>query len=90
MGIELLIALGLGGYSYMQSRKFVREKLRFVDAAHKPGTAVVAGVAAGVAVGVVAAIPFVPFVGGATAVLAGCGVGFGVSKGSKDTRRLTA
>ena len=44
IGLGILGASGLGGY--VQARKFVREKLRFVDSAHKPAAKFVAGVAA--------------------------------------------
>ena len=70
---------------YLGSRRFVRGRLRFVDAVQKPGVAVVAGVAAAaVAVPVVAVLPLV---GLGTAALVGAGVGTGVSHGVRDIRR---
>jgi hypothetical protein len=87
MGLELMLALGLGGFGYFRTRRFVREKLRFVDAVQRPVAPVVAGVATGVAAGVLVAV--LPFVGGLTIpVLAGLGIGVGVSHGAKDSKRL--
>ena len=89
MGLELIVALGLGGYGYFKSRKFVRERLRFVDAVQRPAAPVVAGVATGLAAGL--AVFFLPLVGGATIpILAGLGIGVGVSHGAKDSKKLPA
>jgi len=89
MGIELIIALGLGGFGYFKTRRFVRERLRFIDIVQKPVAPVVAGVGTAVATGVVVAL--VPFIGGlAIPVLAGLGIGVGVSHGAKDSKRLPA
>jgi hypothetical protein len=89
MGIEMIIALGLGGFGYFKTRRFVRERLRFIDAVQKPVAPVVAGVGTAVATGVVVAL--VPFIGGlAIPVLAGLGIGVGVSHGAKDSKRLPA
>ena len=70
---------------YWQARKFVSNRLRFVDAAHTSTAPIVAGVVAGlIALPVVAILPLVgPF----TALLFGLSVGFGVSAGSRDVRR---
>ena len=85
IGLGILGASGLGGY--VQARKFVREKLRFVDSAHKPAAKFVAGVAAtAVAVPIVWALPII---GAGTAIAFGVGVGLGVSHGSKDNHKLT-
>ncbi len=85
--IELIVALGLGGFGYFKTRRFVRETLRFVDAVQGPAAPVVAGVATGVAAGVLVAV--LPFVGGLTIpVSAGLGIGAGVSHGAKDSKRL--
>jgi hypothetical protein len=69
---------------YMQSRRFVRDRLRFVDAVQKPATPIVAGVAAtAVALPVVGLLPLV---GVGTALLFGAGVGTGVAHGARDVR----
>ncbi len=72
--VELIVAFGLGGFGYFKTRRFVREKLRFVEAVQQPVAPVVAGVATGVAAGVLVFV--LPFVGGLTIpVLAGIGIG---------------
>ena len=89
MGIEMIIALGLGGFGYFKTRRFVRERLRFIDIVQKPVTPIVAGVGTAVATGVIVAL--VPFIGGlAIPVVAGLGIGVGVSHGAKDSKRLPA
>jgi hypothetical protein len=85
-----LIWLGVTGvgsiWGYLQSRRFVRNKLRFVDKAQTP----VAPVLAGAAVALLAAplVWVLPIVGGWTAALFGVGVGVGVRHGQKDVKRL--
>lgn len=86
--IELLMlgaAAGGIGAGYARMRRFVRERLRFVNAARRPSAPVVAG-----AVGVVVAAPVVwllPVIGGGTALIFGAGVGLGVRHGARDLRR---
>ena len=91
--IELLIvaATGAGLFAtYTKTREFVRTRLRFVDAAQKRSAPVIAGFGAGlVALPLVALLAFLPAVGGATALLFGVTVGFGVKKGQKEVRQLT-
>jgi len=68
----------------MQSRSFVRNRLRFVDAVQRGGVPVVAGVAA-----FAVALPLtglIPLIGAGTALLFGAGVGFGVAHGRSDIR----
>ena len=87
--VELILAIGVAGFGYVKSRKFVRERLRFVDAVHKPAAPVIAGVGTALAIGAVVSLPFVPF-GAAMAVITGVGIGAGVSRGAKDSKRLPA
>ena len=89
MGIELILALGLGGFGYFKTRKFVRERLRFVDLVQGPAAPVVVGVVTGLATGVAVAV--LPFVGGLSIpILAGLGIGAGLSHGAKDSKKLPA
>ncbi|MDQ6885978.1 MAG: hypothetical protein M3068_01655 [Gemmatimonadota bacterium] len=87
-----LIALGVAvlaiaaGYSF--SRRFVRGRLRFVDAAQSRLAPWIAGAAA-----FIVALPLawlLPLVGAGTAVAFGVGVGMGVAGGADDVRRGTA
>ena len=79
------LAATVGGH--VASRRFVRERLRFVDAAQKRRAPWIAGAAA-----CLVAAPFawlLPFIGGGTALLFGLGVGSGVAIGARDIRRAT-
>ena len=71
-------------FGYMQARRFVRNRLRFVDRVHGGGVPVVAGVAAMLVALPVTAI--LPLVGFGTALLFGAGVGAGVAAGRGDIR----
>ena len=84
--VELILAAGLAGFGYFKSRRFVRERLRFVDAVQRPAAPVVAGVATTVAAGLVVSV--LPVLGAMTAVLSGVGIGMGVRHGAKDSKRL--
>ncbi|MBM3906608.1 MAG: hypothetical protein FJ363_00885 [Gemmatimonadetes bacterium] len=74
---------------YGTARRFVRDRLRFVDGAHKPAVPWVVGVAAFlVAIPVVNVISWLPLVhlGGGAAIALGASVGLGVKAGSRDIR----
>ncbi len=76
-------AASVGGY--VTTKRFVRERLRFVDGVHRRGVPLVAGIA-GWGVGLLAAV--LPLVNPITAVLFGIGVGAGVAAGRRDLKRL--
>lgn len=90
MIIEMLVlsaalAALVGGH--VGARRFVRERLRFVDAAQKRRAPWIAG-----GLAICAAAPVVwllPFVGAGTALLFGLGIGSGVALGARDIRRGT-
>jgi hypothetical protein len=85
-----LIWVGVTGaasiFGYIQSRRFVRRKLRFVDAVQKPVAPVVAGGAAALLAAPV--VWLLPIVGAGTAVIFGLGIGTGVHHGARDVKRL--
>jgi hypothetical protein len=83
--VTTIVAVGVAGVGYVQSRRFVSKRLRFVDKAQNPVLPVVAGVGAVVlATPVVILLPFVvPF----TAVLFGLAVGFGTRAGVRSFDR---
>jgi hypothetical protein len=86
IGLMAGIASSIAGY--VQSRRFVRHRLKYVQAVQKPTAGLIAGgVAAAVALPVVALLPLV---GIGTALLFGAGVGAGVSAGARDLRRRLA
>lgn len=69
---------------YLKSRQFVRDRLRYVDAAQSPMAPVIAGVGATVVAGI--AVAFLPVVGIGTALLFGAGVGIGTAAGARDIK----
>jgi hypothetical protein len=82
------MATGATGAGYIGTKRFVKQRLRYVDEVHKPTAAVIAGtVALLIAVPVVA---LVPFIGTGTAVLFGLAVGAGTRAGSREIRRWIA
>lgn len=87
--MELMWLLATGGgalFGYLQARKFVRRRLRFVDVIEKPGTPIVAGTVAALAAGPIAWL--LPVIGIGSAVIFGTGVGLGVRHGARDVKRL--
>ncbi|HLV25862.1 MAG TPA: hypothetical protein VKZ41_06090 [Gemmatimonadales bacterium] len=83
IGLMALGALVYGGYS--ATRRFVRDRLRYVDAVQKRFTPWLAGVAATTVLLPVTWL--LPFVGLGTAMLVGVSVGVGVARGAADVRK---
>lgn len=87
IGVLVTAGVALTGavLGYIKSRRFVRERLRFVDAAQKRFVGILAGLAAGLLL-----VPLawaLPFIDAGTVLLVGLGVGAGVNAGRKDIRR---
>lgn len=87
MGLAGLTAAGTAAVvGYVQSRRFVSRRLRYVDAIQSPAAPFVAGAAA-----VVVAAPVVwalPIVGGGTALIFGIATAAGTRAGVKRIRGL--
>jgi hypothetical protein len=81
--ISLGIAVAAGGFGYLQTRTFVRKRLRFVEAARSATAPVLAGLGAAA---LTTPVTWLPLIGAGTAVAVGLGVGFGVASGAKDIR----
>jgi hypothetical protein len=92
IGMLVLGGTGAGLYAaYVKTRAFVREKLRFVDAAQRPSAPWIAGVAVTL-VGLPlfgGLLGFLPAVGGATALALGFTVGAAVRSGQKQVKLLS-
>lgn len=89
LGILGLVVTGAAAViGYLNSRHFVRTRLRYVDAAQRRITPILAGVAAALIAAPVAW--FLPAVGAGAALLFGVAVGTGVAHGARDVRRGTA
>ncbi len=84
--IGLALSAGAGIAGFVTSKDFTQKKLRFVDAAHKPGAPLIAGVAAAVLAAPVVAI--LPIVGAGTAILLGAGVALGVKSAQRNRNLL--
>jgi hypothetical protein len=81
----LALSLGASWFGYSTARRFVRERLRYVEAALSPGAAIIAGIGAAVV-----AIPLtwlLPLIGPGTAVVFGLGTGLGARAGASDVKR---
>lgn len=84
LGLGVTFAVTVLGY--LQARRFVRQRLRFVDAVQKPAAPLIAG-----GVAALAAVPvawLLPAVGLGSALVFGLGVGLGTRHGATDVRRL--
>lgn len=82
-----LAAAGAGmGISFVKVRDFVRDRLRFVDAAQRPAAPWIAGIGATLAMSPIVAV--LPVLGGGTALIFGLVVGSAVRKGQRETRLL--
>ena len=83
--LVVLISIAVVTVAYNAVRRFVRQRLRFVDAAHRKLAPWVAGVGAAIVTAPVVAL--VPLVGMGFAVSLGVAVGLGVAAGSRDVQR---
>lgn len=83
--IGLAVAFGASWFGYSIARRFVRERLRYVDAALSPGAAIMVGLVAAIVAYPVAWI--LPLIGPGTAVVFGLGTGLGARAGAVDVKR---
>lgn len=85
--IGLAITFGATVAGHVGARRFVRERLRFVDAVQRRRAPWIAG---GAALLIAAPIAWaLPVIGITSAVLFGAAVGTGVAYGARDVRRGT-
>ncbi len=88
IGLAVTGALAIGGY--VKTRGFVRRRLRFVEAVHRPAAPLVVGGLTALVSMPLVALPIVGWVtvGWVTALALGAGVGLGVKHGSRDSKRM--
>ncbi len=89
--IEIIVIAAAGAasiFGYIKARRFVRERLRYVDGVHSRGAPVIAGVVAALLAAPV--VWLLPFVGGGSALVFGLAVAGGVRAGARDHRRLAS
>lgn len=82
--LSVVISLGAVWFGYGTARRFVRERLRYVEGALSSGAAVVAGVGAALVAWPVAWL--LPLVSGGTAIAFGIAVGLGTRAGASDIK----
>lgn len=89
--IALAATIAATAFGYVAARKYVRDRLKFVDAVQTLKAPVLAAL---IAWAVAMPLTWVlPLVGAGTAILFGVGVGLGVRAGARDIRtdrRITA
>ena len=82
--LQILLTLAAGVAGYLMARNFVQNRLRFVDAIHKPWMPLVAGILAFVFAWPLALLPLLSV---APAIVFGIGIGLGTAKGARMVRR---
>ena len=82
--LTILLAAVAAGFGFRTARAFVRDRLRYVDAAMRPSAPWIAGGIA-TALGALVAL-FVPFVGATVAIAFGAAVAAGVASGARDVK----
>ena len=82
--IAFLIASASAIFGYTAAKRFVRDKLRFVDGAHKPATPFIAGIGAYLIALFV--VGLLPIVGWGTAAAFALSVAFGTAAGSHQVK----
>ena len=86
--ISIGISLAVTSFGFAVARKYVRDRLKFVDAVHTMKAPVIAGL---VGWALFMPLTLLPFMGLGTAIVFGLAVALGVRAGAKDIRigRLT-
>ncbi len=82
--IAFLIATVAAVFGYSAANTFVRDRLRYVEGAHKPVAPVIAGIGAYLIALLV--VGHLPIVGLGTAIAFGLSVAFGTAAGSKQVK----
>lgn len=83
--LSIAITLGVAWFGYGTARRFVRERLRYVDGAGSLGSALVAGLGAALVAWPVAWL--LPLVGAGTALTFGIAVALGTRAGGADIKQ---
>lgn len=83
--IGLAVSFAVSWFGYSTARRFVRERLRYVEAALSPGAAIMAGLIAAIVAYPV--VWLVPLIGPGTAIVFGIGTGLGARAGATDVKR---
>lgn len=84
--LQLAVVVGAGFLGYVAARRFVRGRLRFVDAVYSPVAPFLAAMLAALVAWPLAILPLITTTASA---LFAIGVGLGTSSGVRDLRRLS-
>ncbi len=82
--IAFIIASVSAIFGYSIAKRFVRDRLRYVDGAHKATTPIIAGIGAYLIAMV--AVALLPIVGIGTAIAFALSVAFGTAAGSREVK----
>ena len=82
--IAFIIATIAAIFGYSAAKKFVRDRLRFVEGAHKPATPFIAGIGAYLVAMI--AVGLLPIVGIGTAIAFALSVALGTAAGSREVK----
>lgn len=82
--IAFVIAAVAAVFGYSAAKKFVRDRLRFVEGAHKITTPLIAGIGAYLIA--LVAVSLLPIVGLGTAIAFGLSVALGAAAGSREVK----
>lgn len=85
--ISVALTLGVSWMGYGAARRFVRDRLRYVDAALTPAAAIIAAIGAAILVSPVIWLLPSFIAGSGTALAIGLGVGLGTRAGATDVKR---
>lgn len=83
--LQFGVIVAAGIFGFVAARRFVRGRLRFVDAVYSPATPFIAAALAAVVAWPLAALPIITQTASA---LFAIGVGMGTSTGVRDLKRL--
>ncbi|MGH7584777.1 MAG: hypothetical protein ACREMH_00870 [Gemmatimonadales bacterium] len=83
--LQVAVILGAGAIGFLAARRFVRGRLRFVDAVYSPAAPFLAAI---VAAAIAWPFSLLPLITQTAAALFAIGVGMGTSAGVRDLKRL--
>ena len=81
--VSIGISLAVTGFGFAVARRYVRDRLKFVDAIHTMKAPIIAGL---VGWAIFMPLTMFPLIGVGTAIVFGLSVGLGVRAGAKDIK----
>ena len=85
--VSIAISLAVTSFGFMVARRYVRDRLKFVDAVHTMKAPIIAGLVGWALMMPITVLPFVgSLIGTGTAIVFGLSVALGVRAGAKDIK----